>query len=446
MRLSMRRFAFIAVLLAGKAAFCSPPAACSLTSTVTDANLTLSIPDGRTSFREGEIIPLVLSYTSTVDKRYRAEEDPNYDRSRIPRYWHFDTYCLEPEARDPLADYPASHLAFGTVRVTQQLSGKPFTVTAELNEWRQPGPGHNRLWVVTTRVSGEPGEPISLNSPRVGGVPVTLRSNTIEFDVIKADAASRAKQLKDVTSTYQNATAGQQTEAAHRLRFLNTKESTDTLARLFWSLYDQPGGSDLMFGLFGSPYRAEAIAAMQREISSPDHPITQDFLETLTQLQIAVPMDPAHYCPCPAIASRDPPAGYVEMVLKLAEMEAHEPEVKKAGLTATLAALPQKVGRAHALTVLTLATDRSDLLNKETAAQLRRQLIAGWADLPEGTRWDLIENRWPLLAGPEMLPILVEIVSHPAPQSSSRDAALKHIFELDPDYRGGVRNGSGVKR
>src|SRR5204862_8306472 len=97
-----RMVAFIAVLLAGfSVATARPPDPCSLTSTVTDAKLSVSIPDGRTSFREGEIIPLVLSFTSTVDKRYRAV-DRHYDRSgRL----NIDTYCLEPEARDPLAYY-----------------------------------------------------------------------------------------------------------------------------------------------------------------------------------------------------------------------------------------------------------------------------------------------------------------------------------------------------
>jgi hypothetical protein len=99
--MAMRRFSLMTVLLATKAAFCSPPDACSLTSTVTDAKLALSFADARTSYREGEIIPLVLSFTSTVDKRYRAA-DRNYDRSgRL----NIDTYCLDPEARDPLADY-----------------------------------------------------------------------------------------------------------------------------------------------------------------------------------------------------------------------------------------------------------------------------------------------------------------------------------------------------
>ncbi len=76
----MRRFAAIALLFVGKAAFGSRPDPCSLTSTVTDAEVTIAILDGRSSFREGEVIPLVLSFTSTADKRYWAD-NRNYDRS-----------------------------------------------------------------------------------------------------------------------------------------------------------------------------------------------------------------------------------------------------------------------------------------------------------------------------------------------------------------------------
>ena len=124
---AMRRVAFIAVLLAGTAAFCSPPDPCSLTSTITDAKVTIAVPDGRTSFREGEIIPLSLSFTSTVDKRYWAD-NRNYDRSgRL----NIENYCVSGLGSE------------------QQLSKKPFTAIAELNEWRQPGPGHYRLYVVS---------------------------------------------------------------------------------------------------------------------------------------------------------------------------------------------------------------------------------------------------------------------------------------------------------
>ena len=447
----MRLVAFITVLLMGcSLATARPPDPCSLTSTVTDAKLTLSIPDGRKSFREGEIIPVMLSFTSAADKRYRAVAR-NYDRSgRL----NLDAYCFEPEVRDPLADYFSTTFSMGGgLGGEQQLSEKPYTATAELNEWRQPGPGHYRLYVVSPRVSGEPS---SLNSLRGGGVPVVLRSNTIEFDVLKTDAESRAKQLKEAKDAYQSPPAVPcdyrlphdcaVAQAARRLRFLNTKESTDTLARLFWSLNEQPGGWDLMFGLFGSAYRAEAISAMQREISSPDHAITQDFLKTLTKLQMLqsageVPREPA----------MDDPAALRKFYQSLQNIQSREPELRKAALAATVAALPQKTGRAHALTLVTLATEKSDLLDKETAAQIHRQLIAEWSTLPEKTKADLIQTGWPPLDGTEAIPILREIVSQPPPHFgnaggfacyattndqcsvvTSRNKALKRIFELDP--------------
>jgi hypothetical protein len=276
----MRRFAAIALLFVGKAAFGSPPDPCSLTSTVTDAEVTIAIPDGRSSFREGEVIPLVLSFTSTADKRYWAD-NRNYDRSgRLS----IEAYCVETPARDPLADYfRAGVFMGGGLGNTQQLSEKPFTATAELNVWRQPAPGHYRLYVVSYRVwrPPDPGE-----ATPYGRVSLTLRSNTIEFEIIKVDSDWRNKQLLDATAAYQNAADDEQRKAARNLRFLNTKASAETLAKMFWGLNDQPGGWDLMFGLFGSPYRAEAIAAMQREINNPDHAITQDFLHTLTKLQI----------------------------------------------------------------------------------------------------------------------------------------------------------------
>jgi hypothetical protein len=419
---AMHRVAAIALLLVGTAAFGSPRDPCSLTSTATDAKVTIAIPNGRTSFREGEIIPLALSFTSTAGKRYWAE-NRNYDRSgRLS----IETYCVEPAVRDPLADYfRTGGFMGGGLGGEQQLSEKPFTATAELNEWRQPGPGHYRLYVVSYRVwrPPDPGEPTPYDR-----VSVTLRSNTIEFDVIKSDADWRAEQLREATAAYRNATGELQKQAARRLRFLNTKESAQTLARLFWSGNDQPGGFDLMFGLFGSPHRAEAIAAMQREISDPDHPVTQDFLYALTKLQIEA--DPAWVPPTYDPARPDAWQEY------WGKRRTHERELMQAAVAATAAALPRKTGPARALTVETLA-DSSDLLSSATASQMRRQLIAVWGDLPEKARLDLIRFRWPLIAGPEMLPILEQFVSGPAPPyrtdaSTARDAALKHIFDLNP--------------
>lgn len=415
------RMAFIAILLAGTTVFGLPPDPCSLSSTATDAKITLAISGGRTSFREGEIIPLTLSFTSTANKRYWGLNSNSDPSGRL----NSETYCVQPDASDPLVDYFRSGMfPNGGPSNPLQLSEKAFTATAELNEWRQPGPGHYRLYVVSHRV-WRPPDP---NEPPYGPVPVTVRSNPIEFDVIKADADWQAKQLRDATAAYQNASAGKEEEAARRRRFFNTKESTEALARFFWGADDQPGGGDLMFGLFGSPYRAEAIAAMRREINDPGHPITLDFLYTLTKLQvIADPVwDPPAYDPDPNVSQEYWP-----------RRQAHERELMQTAVAATAAALPQKAGQARALTVQTLA-ESSDFLSAATASPMRKQLIAVWGDLPQRTKLELIQDRWPLVAGPEMLPILRQFVSGPAPPfgtepALARDAALKHIFDLNPD-------------
>lgn len=381
----------------------------------------IAIPDGRTSFREGEIIPLVLSFTSTAAGRYWAD-NRNYDRSgRLG----IEAYCVEPAARDPLADYfRAGSFIGGGLGNTQPLSGEPFTASAELNEWRQPGPGHYRLHVLSYRVwrPPDPGE-----ATPYGRVEVILRSNTIEFEITAAETDWREKRLQDATTAYQNAADDEQKKAARKLRFLNTKPSTETLAKLFWGLNDQPAGSDLMFGLLGSPYRAEAIAGMQHEINNPDHPITQDFLRALTKLQISADTswDPPAYDPAHPEVSKE----------YWRKRQTHERELMQAAIASTVAALPQKTGRARALTVQALA-ESSDLLDATTASQIRKQLVAAWGDLPEKTKQDLIQYRWPLIAGPEMLPVLKEFVSRPAPSARtmdaiSRDVAIQHIYELN---------------
>ena len=50
----MHRVVAIALMLVGTAAFGSTPDPCSITSTVTDAKVTIGLPDGRSSFREGD--------------------------------------------------------------------------------------------------------------------------------------------------------------------------------------------------------------------------------------------------------------------------------------------------------------------------------------------------------------------------------------------------------
>src|SRR2546426_4132794 len=90
-----------AVLLLTKPGWAAQNDPCSAASSVSDVRFALALKDGRAVFQEGEIIPLVLSFTSTTKNRYWADVR-NYDRSgRLGTEY----YCVEPEPPDPLASY-----------------------------------------------------------------------------------------------------------------------------------------------------------------------------------------------------------------------------------------------------------------------------------------------------------------------------------------------------
>jgi hypothetical protein len=99
---SMSRFRVLGfLLLVATPCVAAPVDLCAEASAASDVKLALAISDGRSSFQQGEIIPLSLKFTSTATGRYWADVR-NYDRSgRLG----VEVYCLEPQAPDPLESY-----------------------------------------------------------------------------------------------------------------------------------------------------------------------------------------------------------------------------------------------------------------------------------------------------------------------------------------------------
>jgi hypothetical protein len=396
---------------------------CSAASTVRDVRFALALKDGRSVFQEGEIIPLVLSFTSSAKNRYWAD-DRNYDRSgRLA----IECYCVEPEAPDPLETYfRAGAFMGGGLGGMRELGGTPFTAQAELNEWRRLRPSHYRAYAISYRVWRPPD---AREQTPYGRISEMVRSNAVEFEVRPAELGWQSEQLRSAVQTLAGPSLPEDArQAARRLRFLNTKESTRQLAKLFWGLnQQQPTGWDLMFGLYGSPYRQLAIDSMRAELAVPDHAITNEFLGALVNLQVS------------ADASWDPPstdpAHAAEAQAFWERRHAHTRELMKAASQMVVAAVSRKTGRARALTLNGLLTAGEG--EQSNAEKIRPALIAAWADLPRETQRELIQYRWSLIAGPEMLPILRGIVAEPPPPAHTdmvmtRDAALKHLYELDP--------------
>ncbi len=414
----------LAALLLSTPTWAAEKDPCSLVSSAPDIQLTLALKDGRSVFQEGEIIPLVLSFTSTAKNRYSAGVH-TYDRSGRIDVEH---YCVEPAAPDPLASYFNLGAMAGGRYTMQPLSTTAFIAETELNEWRRLSPGHYRVYVISYRVSrrSDPGEPAPY-----GVVDEVIRSSAVELDVNPADPAWQAEQLLSATQTLAGSPPPNDARrAARRLRFLNSRASTQQLARLFWGLNSQePVGWDLMFGLFGSPYRTLAIDSMHEQIAAPGHPITEDFLRILVDLRLTA--DPAW-----DQSFADKPD--LKAIRGLWEQRrAHQSAITKLEVDKTLAVLSRKAGQARALTLQGLLAECG--ADPAIVQTIRPSLIAVWPDLPVDAQRELIERYWPLLAGPEMLPLLRRMVAdpppqlgHPAPTATARKDALKRIYELDP--------------
>jgi hypothetical protein len=417
-----------ALLLSTPALAAAKEDACSAASSISDVRFTVALRDHNPVFQPGEIIPLVLSFTSKTKNRYWADVR-NYDRSgRLG----IEYYCVEGGAPDPLESYFKFDIFMGGGLGNEHaLDADQFKAEAELNEWRTLGPGHYQVFVVSHRVWRPPDPGEQTPYARVSEV---VRSNAIEIDVSPPDPTWQGEQLRSAVQALAGATSPEDARrAARRLRFLNTRDSTRQLARL-WGLNPELSNSigwDLMFGLYGSPYRQLAIDSMRSELATPDHAITSEFLGTLVNLQVSSDhaWDPPDHPPDFDPAMPDEARTFWE------RRRAHIQDLMKAEIQTVVANLPRRTTRVRALTLNGLLTVGAG--DPAVDRTIRPALIAAWADLPAETQRQLIQYRWPLIAGPDMLPILRGLVAESPPPFSTdaammRDAALKHLFELDP--------------
>jgi hypothetical protein len=397
----------------------------STSDSASGVQFTIAIKADRASFQEGEIIPLSLSFASTEKNRYKVE-DLNYDYSgRL----HTELYCVEPDASDPLESYYAAQGDLtGGPGGRRTLSTIPFTTEADLNEYRTLAPGHYRLYAFSFRIWRLSDQ--DQKSP-FGEHLEGVRSNTLELEVKPASAQWQSEQLQSALRSLKGPSPTEELQhAARRLRFLNTRGSTKELAHLFvGSESDDLPATEFVFGLYGSPYRQLAIDSMHKEIAAPGHAISEEFLGNLVELQIT--SDPSWNRPS---QSNDPEAIRAVDAYRR-RRQVHQQEILKALAQELLAAFPKKVGRARALSAVGVLMSESE--DAEFIQAVRPTLIAAWNDLPEHNQQTLVESHWRLIAGPDMLPILIRMVSGPPPEAGTyaatvRDAALQHIFQLDP--------------
>ena len=400
---------------------------CSVPYSASQVQLVVKVDSDRTAFEQGEIIPLSLSFSTRTQDRFWMQKERYNDIGRS----RFERYCVVPEASDPLHDYVQWHGGGGSDLEPEPLRPNSIVIHADLNAYLNLPPGHYRLFVISDRVMPRPVPVKQTNDTVMTFKSETTRSNTVDFDVKPVSPEWQANQLKGLFQILSgNSSVELRLSAAHRLRFLNSKESDVALARLFtgrdW--YD-PVSEELFFGLYGSPHRQLVLHSLEEQVAAPEHAIGEDFLIDMVWLGIDSDAEWSQ-----SDSATDPNHGRNSDEFSEKRKD-HELEMLKVECRRLLAALPAKTGPARALSALGVLIIEAD--DAEFVSRARSVLIASWDDLPLKSQQEVVANRWSLVDVPAMLPILVRMAGGPVPAAHTwaatvRDAVLSHINQLDP--------------
>lgn len=310
------------------------------------------------------------------------------------------------------------------------LSAAPVMIELQVNEWLSiRKPGRYRISAETTRVVTADRK--ALAAP--------VRSNSIEIDVAPPEAGWANEQLRQAVAVLQipdapsrpqvgqtlNLAARQAAQdnaehAARTLRFLETPEAARELAR-FFEHGPTSARRELEAGLFATPYRKEAMDAMEASFLAPDFPITATYLGTLVNLAKITELGP--------VAS-ETGASTAERLRWTTEVNAPYQEKAKpirAEYEAKLAnAIGMKRGEALAVTLQTLVTNGM----QPAAPATTKAFAASFGALPENSQHTLLSMNWPSIASPDLIPALQSIAEG---SGIVRDAALFRLQELAPD-------------
>ncbi len=389
----------------------------------------LAPKDGKTTFRLGEAVEVEFQFTSSIPSEFAVWAG---FPGRQVRQADYDRFTVEPSdgVADPLADIFAQ-VAGGGIggRATPApLTTTPVTVEQQLNEWLSiRRPGHYRITAETTRV-------VTVAPPQT---PVTLRSNTLEIDVVAPEPGWTAAELRKAVATLeipdppqpqvrqsfdprgQQAHNDEEQAAARTLRFLETPDAAAALARLFQH-GPEYGQSELHAGLFASPYRKEVITAMEAAVAAPDVPVNSYYLSTLIELVKA-----RDFGPMPAYTAKTP-----EEVRHWSD-EVSKPYMDRAKGVDTLYyakladAIGLKQGQARAVSLETLVSRGP----QPTPAATIAALVANFHSLPENSQQMFLSSGWYRIASPSMAPLMQSLAEGPG---NLRDAALSRLQDLDP--------------
>lgn len=385
----------------------------------TGASLAIRFADGTSRFHVGEIIPVELSFRTSIPEMYDMNT-ANYDRSgRL----NIEQFHVDPPGRDPLERYYSiGGFMGGGLSSSLTLSFEPEIRREDLNEWvALEKPGHYSLYVTSGRVSRRG---LEKNEP------VELHSNNLEFDIVPADPAWQQETLSAALATLHmsSSTDAEKGAALRVLRFLDTPATVHELVLLLGT----PAAADSwneVAGLAASLHQGLVVRELEQQMGAPGIAVTANYLYILAKLKLQLNHEPLP--PYPEKDQQQQKLWNERMQAQYKELQDTQDRLYEK--TATL--VSSKSGAAKAETVQTLLQRPSnDTENVKPLAGLPgEEVAAAFANLTHDQQWGLLMSFWDRLKIPAMRAPLKKLLEQPnMDHQMLRDLALRCFYDLDP--------------
>jgi hypothetical protein len=367
-------------------------------------------------FRIGERIPLRLQFSSTLENTYRL--DPaTYDRSgRLPT----EEFVMEQDdVVDPWRDYFASGvmggLAGGLRSLPPVLGLEPHEIALDLNDWfRFDRAGRYRFYLKSHRLEKS-----------------AVVSNVVELEIVD-DAAWREAQL-----TRLRARLRQSDEAAWpELRMLGTPGAVNLAMEAARS--DEKGIDQLL--LVGARDRGHAVVALDRYLAEESVAIGEGDLRLralFTYLQRwGLPALPIRFW------QLQDKRRLQEVIVEAERRQGLFAQFVREEAVRSIPAALKKRGEARkysAKAIGALAMEearKAGLVEPENYGLTRAELLAGFAIFDRDRQGELLDTKWDLMRGPEMIPVLAKAVRG-AP-AGLQHAMMQRLRELSPAQAWGI--------
>lgn len=445
--------------LPGQAASFDTRHAGDLAGNPSDLHFRLDTLSGQRAFHKGERIPLTLAFSSDTPAKYKLNA-ARYDRSvRLPT----EEFVMEQEAADPYLDYFGAGVLGGLaggIRGYPVLEQEPVKIEVDLNEWfRFDRTGHYRFYLKSHRLSREsaPGE----SDRRT--VEFAAASNIVEVDILAADAMWEAAKLTAIKAIL-DPPGTEQTKieaeplipvppdehvqlAWRELEYLGTAEAVQTA----FDIARKTGASPHTLMLFAARDRKKTVATLDAYLSDPHVAIREWDLRVRAAFTWIEKDKPE---PLPVFFWQLPDRAGLEKLQRLAagrqaryDEILHEDAVRLIPIAAGKEAAARKISAEAIASLAPEAAKAANLKPPDDYGLTRAQLIEQFPEFPSDQQAELLGDRWDLVRGAEMIPVLRRVIATEKPRATTKQqmplnvwgtetgiaiAALQRLAQLSP--------------